>query len=205
MQKLLIATKNAHKTVEFREALGEAWEVLDLCAHAEIAAPEETGSTFAQNASLKAENASRIFDGWVLADDSGLEVDALHGAPGVLSARYAGPRASDSQNRARLLRELDVYSHPSQRRARFRCTLALAKEGRVLRLFEGTCEGVIQNGESGTGGFGYDALFVPEGFEQSFGDLPLAIKNQLSHRARALEAFLNWVRSDASREVQFEG
>ena len=106
MPHLLIATKNAHKTAEIQAILGANWEVTDLNAHPEVAAPEETGATFAENAAIKAVAASRLFPGFVLSDDSGLEVDALDGAPGVISARYAGPAATDADNREKLLREL---------------------------------------------------------------------------------------------------
>ena len=178
MRLLLIATKNAHKTIEIRAILGEGWEVTDLNAHPEIAAPEETGATFAENAAIKALAASRMFAGLVLADDSGLEVDALGGAPGVRSARYAGEDATDADNRAKLLHAL-AGVRGKARAARFRCALALAADGAV--------EGVVINAERGDGGFGYDALFVPDGYCETFAQLSGAIKNQLSHRARALE------------------
>ncbi|MEA3208960.1 MAG: XTP/dITP diphosphohydrolase [Chthoniobacter sp.] len=164
-----------------------AWEVTDLTTHPELAAPEETGATFAENAAIKALAASAHFAGLVLADDSGLEVDALGGAPGVWSARYAGIGATDAANRARLLRELtSAGARGKQRTARFHCVMALAENGISLGTFEGTVEGVIVNEEKGAGGFGYDALFVPEGFCETFGQLSSETKNQLSHRARAL-------------------
>lgn len=195
MQNLLIATKNAHKTAEFRAALGSAWNVSDLCDHPHIPAPEETGKTFAENAKIKALSASRVFSGWVLADDSGLEVDALGGAPGVMSARYAGPAASDADNRKLLLEALKAFPISSQRRARFQCVLALAESGRVQETFQGVCEGHIQQAESGSGGFGYDSLFIPEGYAESFGELPLVVKNRLSHRARAVAAWIKWMQA----------
>jgi XTP/dITP diphosphohydrolase len=163
--------------------------VTDLNAHPEVASPEETGETFEANAIIKALAASERFPGRVLADDSGLEVDALEGAPGVRSARYAGEHATDADNRARLLRELERAGvRGRQRTARFRCVLALAKHGKVLGTFEGAVEGVIIPVERGTGGFGYDPLFVPDGYCQSFAELPAEIKNRESHRARALAA-----------------
>ena len=186
MRRLLIATKNAHKTAEIRAILGDGWDVNDLNAHPEIAAPEETGATFAENAAIKALAASRLFPGLVLADDSGLEVDALAGAPGVRSARYAGAQATDAGNRAKLLRKL-AGTRGKARTARFRCALALAADGTVRATFDGTVEGVIINAERGEGGFGYDALFIPAGHCETFAQLPAAVKNQLSHRARALE------------------
>ncbi len=186
MPRLLIATKNAHKTAEIAAMLGPEWDVTDLSAHPEIPAPEENGETFAENAVIKALAAARLFPGLVLADDSGLEVDALGGAPGVRSARYAGPQATDADNRAKLLRELANF-RGKERAARFRCTLVLAENGTVRATFDGTVEGLIINAERGEGGFGYDALFVPEGYCETFAQLPAATKNTLSHRARAME------------------
>lgn len=182
--RLLIATKNAHKTAEIAAILAD-WEISDLTAHPEIPAPEETGATFAENATIKALAAAESFEGLVLSDDSGLEVDALGGAPGVISARYAGPGASDADNRARLLRELGAIGRPPHA-ARFRCTMVLAKRGTTLGVFDGAVEGAIVANERGGGGFGYDSLFIPAGFDRTFGELPAETKNQLSHRARAL-------------------
>ena len=193
MSPLLIATKNAHKTQEFRALLASRFAVTDLCAHPEIPAPEETGRTFAENAGIKALSASKQFAGLVLADDSGLCVDALRGAPGVHSARYAGPSASDADNRAHLLSELAAYSEAHQRRARFQCALVLARDGQLLGVFQGAVEGVLLGREQGEGGFGYDSLFVPDGHEASFGVLPPEVKNGISHRSRALEAFERWL------------
>lgn len=188
MPRLLIATKNAHKTAEISAIFGPEWEVSDLTAHPEIPSPEETGETFAENAAIKALAAAERFDGWVLSDDSGLEVDALDGAPGVRSARYAGEGASDADNRARLLRELESSgARGKARTARFHCVMVLAESGHVLGTFDGAVEGIIVNQEKGVGGFGYDPLFVPEGYCETFGQLPVEVKNQLSHRARALE------------------
>ena len=186
---LLIATRNAHKTGEIRAILGPTWEVTDLTAHPDVPSPEETGATFAENAEIKALAASRVFDGIVLADDSGLEVDALDGAPGVRSARYAGPGATNADHRAKLLHSLDGIRGKA-RSGRFCCAMVLAKAGAVLGTFEGAVEGVIVNGERGEGGFGYDALFVPEGHCKTFAQLPPSIKNALSHRARALALVL---------------
>lgn len=198
MPHLLVATKNSHKTREIADMLGTSWTLTDLCAHPEIPAPEETGATFSENASLKALAASTRFEGWVLADDSGLCVDALQGDPGIYSARFAGRNSTDAQNRAKLLRELASFADPSDRSARFHCVLALAKQGRIEALFEGVVEGYIQHNEQGHGGFGYDPLFVPEGFSESFGLLPAATKNAISHRAKALSCFLAWTTAHAS-------
>lgn len=187
MPRLLIATKNAHKAEEIRAILGAEWDVTDLNAHPEVPAPEETGDTFAENAAIKAVAASRLFPGYVLSDDSGLEVDALGGAPGVISARYAGPKATDADNRAKLLRELATDSvRGKARSARFRCVMCVAHDGAVLGTFDGAVEGVIINQERGEGGFGYDSLFVPAGYCETFGQLSAEVKNGQSHRARAL-------------------
>lgn len=189
MPALLLATKNAHKTGEIREILGKTWEVTDMNAFPTIPAPEETGATFAENASIKAVAASELFPGWVLSDDSGLEVDALSGAPGVHSARYAGEKATDAENRAKLLYEMDaVGARGRTRSGRFRCVMALARGGKLISTFDGTSEGIIAPRERGTGGFGYDALFIPRGFCKSFAQLSSEMKNGLSHRGQALEA-----------------
>lgn len=185
MPRLLIATKNAHKTAEIAALLGPAWAVTDLNAYPDMPAPEETGETFAENATIKARAAAQFFSGLVLADDSGLEVDALGGAPGVRSARYAGPQASDAENRAKLLAAL-AGVRGKERAARFRCVLVLAEGGVPRATFAGTVEGVLSDAEQGEGGFGYDALFVPEGCGETFAQLPAATKNTLSHRARAM-------------------
>lgn len=183
--RLLIATRNAHKTAEIQAILASDWELGDLNAHPDVPSPDETGETFSDNAAIKAVAASRSFEGWVLADDSGLEVDALAGAPGVRSARYAGPGATDADNREKLLGAL-AGVRGKARSARFRCAMVLAKAGVVLGTFEGAIEGVLINSERGEGGFGYDALFVPEGYCETFAQLPSSTKNALSHRARAL-------------------
>jgi XTP/dITP diphosphohydrolase len=202
MPSLLIATKNAHKTSEIAAVLGPGWGVTDLCVHPEISSPDETGDTFAENASIKALAASRRFAGWVLADDSGLSVDALGGAPGVVSARYAGEGASDEDNRRKLIAAMSEEVEPVRRGARFECVLALAHAGVVRALFHGRVEGHLLREEQGTGGFGYDSLFVPQGEADSFGVLPAEVKNRMSHRARALAAFRQWLDANASLFVQ---
>jgi XTP/dITP diphosphohydrolase len=204
MRPLLIATKNSHKTAEIRAILGGAWDVTDLNAHPKVVAPEETGATFAENAAIKAVAASLIFHGIVLSDDSGLEVDALGGAPGVRSARYAAENenanSTDAANRAKLLRELEaVGARGKERSARFRCVMALAENGETIGTFDGAVEGIIINQEKGDGGFGYDPLFVPEGHCETFAQLPAEVKNQLSHRARALEKVRRFLESSAAK------
>jgi XTP/dITP diphosphohydrolase len=187
MHQFLLATRNSHKTREFAEILGDGFDVRDLADVAELPVVEETGLTFEANAILKAVETSKHFQGLVVADDSGLEVDALQGAPGIYSARYAGEHGNDADNVARLLAQLAPYG-PAARSARFRCCLALAREGEVLRIFEGFVEGIIVAGPRGHGGFGYDPVFQPQGFEQTFAELAAAEKNRISHRARAIQS-----------------
>ncbi len=186
MQRLLVATKNSHKTAEIRAILGAGWDVTDLTAHPVIPVPEETGSTFEDNARIKAEAASRVFAGIVLSDDSGLEVDVLGGKPGVHSARYGGVHGDDAANRLRLRRELAALAIPPPWIARFRCAMALARDGKTLAVFDGRVEGCVITDERGTGGFGYDSMFIPDGCTGTFGELPGSVKNRMSHRARAL-------------------
>ena len=182
MTSLLLATRNAHKTRELAALLGPEFSVSDLTALPQIAAIEETGKTFAENATLKAVAASRIVSGLVAADDSGLEVDSLGGAPGVYSARYAGDGASDETNVAKLLRALH---DTDERAAQFHCVLVLAHDGDAITLFDGVVRGQIARSPAGKNGFGYDPVFVPDGFTDTFAALGDAMKNQISHRARA--------------------
>lgn len=193
-QRLLLATRNAHKTREVREILGDQWIVEDLSLRPDLPEVEETGETFEDNAKLKASAAAPHYDGWVLADDSGLEVDALGGAPGVRSARFAGDNADMAGNRALLLEKLrDVRGQ--ERRGRFRCVLALAKGDEPVRTFSGAVEGFIAPSESGKGGFGYDALFIPEGSCRTFAELTPEQKHSCSHRGRALAQAVAYLRT----------
>ncbi|HEY0006460.1 MAG TPA: XTP/dITP diphosphatase [Pyrinomonadaceae bacterium] len=183
---LLIATRNTGKLREIEALLSDTdlrlYSLRDFSALPEV---EETGATFADNAGLKASAYAR--QGlWTLADDSGLEVDALGGAPGVRSARYAGEGASDAERNALLLREL-ARTNDAERRARFVCAIAIANPtGEVLHISLGVCEGHIAQEPRGQNGFGYDPLFIPDGYTKTFSELPDEIKQQLSHRARAL-------------------
>ncbi|MBE2185309.1 MAG: RdgB/HAM1 family non-canonical purine NTP pyrophosphatase [Rhodothermales bacterium] len=183
--RLVLATRNAGKIRELERLLEGTGMAVEPCPSD---APEvvEDGDTLAANAEKKA-RAVHAFTGLAaLADDTGLEVDALGGRPGVRSARFAGETATDADNRARLLRELD--GQPS--RARFRTVVAFVDESGALHTFVGVCEGTIGTQERGTSGFGYDALFIPDGYDQTFAELPLDTKNRISHRARALAAFV---------------
>jgi len=187
------ATSNPGKLREFQLAAtdfaGPSWDVrqLPLCAPP----PHETGDTFEENAIGKAEYYGSFTGGYLFADDSGLEVDALGGAPGVHSARYAGPEATDSDNNALLLRRMDGAAH---RRARFVCVIALVKDGTLVRTFRGAVEGRILDAPRGSGGFGYDPLFYYEPFGCTFGEAPIGDKMRVSHRAQALEAMFTFLR-----------
>jgi XTP/dITP diphosphohydrolase len=157
-----------------------------LSAEADAPEIEETGATFEENAILKAVGISQRFPGLVVGDDSGLEVDALEGAPGVYSARYSGPGAKDSDNIALLLSELHKLSLDRPRSARFRCVLALARDGELIEFFEGAIEGAIVEPPRGSGGFGYDPVFQPAGLAETFGEIAPEKKNRISHRANAI-------------------
>jgi XTP/dITP diphosphohydrolase len=194
MQTLLIATSNGHKTREIGQMLGSGWRVSDLIALPHAPKIEETGATFEENATLKALGISRVFTGLVLADDSGLEVDALQGAPGVRSARFAGSDAGDAENRFLLIRKLKKVGG-TEFSARFRCFMVLASQGALLGSFEGIVEGTVILEERGHRGFGYDCLFIPLGYSETFAELQPEIKNSLSHRGRALAKVLEFLRS----------
>jgi XTP/dITP diphosphohydrolase len=192
--RLILATRNAHKTEEIRAMVGEHFEVMNATDFSHFPEIEETGTTFLENARLKAIGISKLVDGWVLSDDSGLEVNALDGAPGVWSSSYGGEEGNHAKNNQRLMAEL---TGKSQRSARFRCTMVLAKGGEEMAHFSGTVEGRLIDSPSGTAGFGYDPLFIPTGFDATFAELGAEVKNTLSHRARALEQALAFLRSQA--------
>ena len=195
MIELLVATRNTHKTREIQHILGPEFKVRDLGVHPDVPEIRESGTSFQENATLKALAASRQLPALVIADDSGLEVDALAGAPGIYSARYAGAKATDRDKIEKLLRELArVRATDDGRRARFRCVVALARNGDLLGIFEGTVEGRITDTTRGDSGFGYDPIFVPDGFEQTFGELPGEVKNTISHRAKAIRALAGRLR-----------
>ena len=190
---LLIASRNSHKAEEITSLIGNYFKIADLSGLPEAPEVEETGSTCLENATLKAIAISEFAAGLVLADDSGLEVDALEGRPGVHSARFAGAGADDSSNNLKLLAELSGIP-PEKRTARFRCVMVVAEGGRVLANFTGVVEGRLLGAPRGEAGFGYDPLFVPKGYSQSLAELGAEVKNTLSHRARALEQVVNWLR-----------
>ena len=193
---LLIATHNAHKTREIQRMLGAKFAVRDLSEHPDISKPLENGKTLEENATLKAIAASRELPSLVIADDSGLEVDALGGAPGIYSARYAGENATDKANIDKLLRELARKNVPTDRRnARFRCVIAVALDNKLLGTFEGVAEGTIVDLPRGSHGFGYDPVFQPKGSDQTFGEMASQLKNKISHRAKAIVALREALRA----------
>ena len=188
MIQLLLATRNQHKTREFAQLLGASFTVRDLTLKSDVPAIAESGATFEENAALKAVTISRIFPHEiVVADDSGLEVKALGGAPGILSARYAGENASDRPNVEKLLRELQ---NARDRSARFNCVIALAKNGQLMTTVAGEVAGTITESARGGNGFGYDPIFVPNGFCETFAELTSEAKNKISHRAQAAAALV---------------
>jgi len=187
MGSLLLGTRNPGKVIEIANILADSgWSFSSLEAFPEVGEAEENFVTFAENAIAKAQFYASATGLCALADDSGLEDEALDGAPVVFSARYACANASDADRRALLLSELNK-TLDSNRRARFVAVVAIATpSGEILNVSEGTCEGMITLASRGTGGFGYDPIFIPDGHNQTFAELPDTIKNQISHRARAL-------------------
>lgn len=203
--QIVIASGNSHKAQEIQSLLGKEYTYLTLRDFPNAPEVKEDASSFAGNAVKKAlslvnwlKQNGALSEGWILADDSGLEVDVLDGAPGVHSARYASTtqtdNSSDEDNNSKLLRELtDRVEH--HRTARFRCVIALAQAGEYAQphIFEGSCEGRIATSARGEHGFGYDPLFIPNGFNISFGELGSEIKSQLSHRGAALHQLKDWL------------
>lgn len=187
MEKIVFATNNAHKLAELRQMLGGRFQLLslsDIGCHDDI---PETGSTFEENALQKARWVKERYGYDCFADDSGLEVDALGGAPGIMSARYAGTHGDSDANNARLLRELG--DNPD-RRARFRCVIALLQGDALPHFFNGSVEGEILHEAAGCGGFGYDPLFRPLGWNHTFAEATPDEKNAISHRGQAVKALV---------------
>ena len=193
---LLVATRNRGKLGELKELLSELPLVLqDLDAFPAIATIPETGSNFAENAILKAAGYAKQTGLYTLADDSGLEVDALGGAPGVWSARYAGDHASDRARVDKILTQLAEFPD-ADRRARFVSIIAVADtSGEVINISEGFCEGRIAHQPRGNHGFGFDPIFIPDEYDQTLGELSADAKNRISHRARALAGTVRFLRS----------
>jgi len=196
---LWIATTNRGKTREFKLLLGSRWRVKDLHSFPQLPEIRESGKTFLANASLKALALSRALPGkLILADDSGIVVPALGGRPGVRSARFSGPKATPEKNRTKLLRLMRRVSGLG-RKAYFQAALVLAIDGRILGAKYGRIWGKITSVERGVGGFGYDPIFQPRGFTQTFGELPAVTKKRISHRSVAVRA----IKSLLSRDKAF--
>lgn len=194
MKHMIIATKNKGKSAEFKAFFSnygiEAKALLDL--KKEMPDIEETGTTFEENAALKAEQIAAILQLPVLADDSGLIIDALDGEPGIFSARYAGEPTNDQANIDKVLCKMQKVTQ-AKRTARFICVLAIAVPGSETIFRRGYCEGTIASIQVGKNGFGYDPIFVPEGYHKTMAQLSAAEKNQISHRKHAIAQLDNWM------------
>lgn len=185
---LVLATQNGYKIREMRTFLKtlKGFDLFSLLDFPDYLPPPEDGTTFEENARVKALHAAQALGKWTLADDSGLVVPALNGAPGIYSARYSGEHASDKDNRKKLLKEMENLSG-ERRFAYFECCLVLASPEEVQKIVTGHCEGMVTEEERGGNGFGYDALFIKHDYNQTFAELGEIVKNQISHRAKALE------------------
>ena len=192
--KLVFATHNEHKIKEIKPLLPNDFELVSLAeldCHDDI---PETGKTLEENALIKANYVKKHYGLACFADDSGLEVDALAGAPGVFSARYGGPEKNNAQNIAKLLAAMEPHA---QRKAQFRTVIVLLLKEKQYR-FEGMVRGQILTAPEGNGGFGYDPIFQPEGYAHSFGILPASIKNEISHRAKAVQKMIHFLQENKS-------
>lgn len=204
MLQLLAATSNKHKVEEFRKMLN------DLNSRVNIVTPDtipnfpvliEDGNSFEENAEKKAEQASAYADMAAFADDSGLVVEALDGAPGIYSARYAGEGATDAERIAKLL---EAMKGKTDRRAKFVCAIAIAYRGDDVALFRGEVCGTIAEAPRGTNGFGYDPVFISEGYDKTFGELPSEVKDSISHRAAAMIKAVKFIRAELDSMDDFE-
>ncbi len=195
MLEIVAATKNFGKVKELRGLLADLpLQLRSLNEFSNIVEAKETSASFAENAVIKAQSYAVQTGFWSLADDSGLEVEALGGAPGVFSSRYAGENVADREKIKKLLRELNE-TQDQRRLARFVCSMAISDEkGEIKFLTEGVCDGKIALSPSGTNGFGYDPIFVPDNFDRTFGELSGEIKQKISHRARAAKNIIAFLR-----------
>lgn len=191
LMELVIASTNMHKVREFRSILKPILRIdlLSLADFPDYVPPIETGQTFEENATLKAEHAAKSLNRWVIADDSGLIVPALNGAPGILSARYAGNDATDLENRKKLLDEMK-HLMEEDRQAFFECVIVLASPTGVKKIVKGTCEGSLLSQDRGGSGFGYDPIFVKHGYNKTFAEIGESVKNRISHRRKALDKMI---------------
>ena len=200
--KLVVGTNNAGKIKELNELLIDLpVDISGLGEFENIFDVEETGTTFEENAILKANSYALQTGSWSLSDDSGLVVEALGGAPGVYSARYAGENGGNEERISKLLGEL-AKTESRSRRARFVCVMALADEtGKIKFLAEGVCDGKIADQPRGANGFGYDPIFIPAGYEQTFGELSSTVKREISHRAHAIQKIIRFLRDFTALEL----
>ena len=193
MAYIVVATRNQHKVDEYRALIDDdSVELTSLLDYPECPEIEENGKTFAENAALKAAAASKFCDSAAFADDSGLEVVALGGAPGIYSARYA------ETSEARIAKLLKAMENQTDRRARFVCNIAIAFNGEVIADFEGEVKGKIATAPRGEGGFGYDPVFIPDGYDLTMAELPAEEKNRISHRAVAFRKAAEFVAEQMS-------
>ncbi|MCC8411024.1 non-canonical purine NTP diphosphatase [Mucilaginibacter sp. UR6-1] len=191
MHKLVLATNNRHKLEEVAQMIGDKIELLTLADIGFTGDIDETGTTFAENAGIKSRYIFEKYNVNCFADDSGLEIDALNGEPGVYSARYAGTHGDHEANMDKVLKSLEGVTG---RKARFRTVISLIWNGQE-HLFEGTVEGTIRPGRAGNGGFGYDPIFEPDGYTITFAQMSMDEKNAISHRARALNGLIHFLES----------
>lgn len=192
--ELVLASSNVHKIRELREMLKsykrlQHLDILSLLNFPDYKAPPEDGATFKENVEIKALDAAKKLGKWVIADDSGLVIPALQGAPGVYSARYAGEEATDAENRQKLLQQMQGLQD-IQRTGYFECWLSLASPEGIKKTVSGTCEGLILEEEKGRNGFGYDPLFIKHDYDKTFSELDEQTKNKISHRRKAVEKLL---------------
>ncbi|PIF01962.1 MAG: non-canonical purine NTP pyrophosphatase, RdgB/HAM1 family [Paludibacter sp.] len=191
MKEIIFATHNQHKLEEVQTILKKEYNVIGLNSLNFDEEIEETGTTLEKNAQLKAETIFNKFQINCFADDSGLEIEALNGEPGIFSARYAGEPADSQKNMQKVL---DKMQNISNRKAKFRTVIAYKTKEKIL-FFEGSVEGQILTEKRGNGGFGYDPIFMPKGYDKSFAELSSEEKNRISHRAIAIKKFINYIKT----------
>lgn len=202
MFQILAATKNKHKVEEYAELLaGKDVEISSLLDFPDCPDTEEDGNTFEENARKKALAASDCTEMPAFADDSGLEVAALNGEPGVMSARYAGEKAGNEERIAKLLKNMEGKE---DRRAKFVCVIAVANNGEIIETFRGEVSGKITMEPKGANGFGYDPVFMPDGYDKTFGELSPEIKNKISHRAKAAREAIDYIETELSTIEDFD-
>ncbi len=196
MSIIYLASQNKHKVHEIQAILGQSFDIRPCDSLAPGISWDETGTSFRENALIKAQAVLDKGAKAVISDDSGLVVDALQGEPGIYSARYAGPEASDEDNNLKILKAIDQVPEESLT-ARFVCVICFLQEGSKALYFEGKVEGRIMKRKSGLKGFGYDPLFIPDGYQETFAELGDDVKNRISHRAKALAQFQDFLSQKA--------